>query len=363
MNPIISVVIPAYTAAHTLPDCLAALGRQVNVPAPFEVLVVDDGSRDETAMVARCFPVRLLQQPHTGPADARNRGLQVARGELIFFTDADCVPAGDWLAAMVRPFERPDVTGCKGVYVTRQTGLIARFVQLEYEVKYQAMAACDAIDFVDTYSAGYRRRVLLAVGGFDASFPGASVEDAELAFRLSSLGHRLAFNPGAKVWHRHPATLGGYLRRKVSYGFWRARVYARYPAKLQGDSHTPRAVWWQLPLAGAMPLAAMLGLLQGTLIWVFLGPLLLFLLACLPFIGRAVGQGELGLALATPGLLWVRALALAGGLAAGLLHLAFTTRQISNPFEPSGRCGRYQIPSSPRDDVANAEAEPRIQSL
>jgi len=112
----ISVVIPAYNAGATLGDCLAALGHQVDLPAPFEVLVVDDGSRDGTPAVARqaqadlspAMPmaaplplpqVRLLQQPRAGPATARNRGIQAARGQLIFFLDADCVPASDWLAA------------------------------------------------------------------------------------------------------------------------------------------------------------------------------------------------------------------------------------------------------------------------
>jgi glycosyltransferase involved in cell wall biosynthesis len=321
MTPKISVVIPAYNATGTLARCLAALRRQVDVPGPFEVIVVDDGSDDATAEVAHRFGVTLLQQSHAGPAAARNRGIQAARGELVFFTDADCIPADDWLAAMAQPFVTwPQVTGCKGVYATRQRELIARFVQAEYEVKYQAMAAREMIDFVDTYSAGYRRSVLLAAGGFDPSFPSASVEDAELAFRLAAQGEHLILNQAAVVWHRHPHTMFQYLRRKARYGFWRARVYARYPSKLRGDSYTPRALWWQLPLAGTGLLAGALSLLWSPATWLLGGCLALFVGACLPFVRQAARQGPV-LALATPPLLWLRALALAGGLLAGALCL------------------------------------------
>ena len=321
MTPKVSVVIPAYNAAGTLVNCLSALRRQVDAPAPFEVIVVDDGSDDATADVARHFGVTVLQQCHAGPAAARNRGIQAARGELVFFTDAVCIPADDWLTAMVQPFGAwPQVAGCKGVYATRQKELIARFAQVEFEVKYHAMAGREAIDFVDTYSAGYRRSVLVAAGGFDASFPSAAVEDAELAFRLAGQGKHLILNQAAVVWHRHPHTLLGYLRRKALFGFWRARVYALYPSKLRGDSYTPRALWWQLPLTGVATLAGLLSLLWPPAAWLLAGGLALFVLTCLPFIRQAARQGLL-LTLATPVLLWLRALALAGGLLAGMLCL------------------------------------------
>jgi cellulose synthase/poly-beta-1,6-N-acetylglucosamine synthase-like glycosyltransferase len=321
MMPKISVVIPAYNAANTLAQCLAALRRQVDVPGPFEVIVVDDGSDDATAEVARGFGVTLLQQSHAGPAAARNRGIQAARGELVFFTDADCIPADDWLTAMAQPFAAwPQVVGCKGVYATRQREFIARFAQAEYEMRYQTLAAHETIDFVDAYSAGYRRSVLLAAGGFDTSFTSAAAEDTELAFRLSAQGHRLVFNPDAIVWHRHSPTLLSYLRRKARYSFWQARVYARHPSKMRGDSHTPPALWWQLPLSSVGTLAGMLSLFWKPATWLLAGCLALFVLTCLSFVRQSARQGPL-LALATPILLWLRALTMVGGLLAGMLCL------------------------------------------
>src|SRR5687768_9263299 len=90
----ISVVVPAFNAARTLPACLDTLIRQ-EVGEPYEVIVVDDGSTDTTLAVAASYgpPVRVVRQPHRGPAAARNAGIRAASGEIVLFTDADCEPA------------------------------------------------------------------------------------------------------------------------------------------------------------------------------------------------------------------------------------------------------------------------------
>ncbi|MGQ9502588.1 MAG: glycosyltransferase, partial [Anaerolineae bacterium] len=233
-----SVIIPVYNGAATLPACLEALQQQTIDPHRYEVIVVDDGSTDGSADIARHFGVRLIRQPHRGAAAARNAGLLAARGELVLFTDADCSPAPNWIEQMTKALENPKVDGVKGAYRTHQRGFIPRFVQLEYEDRYDRMVGREAIDFVDTYAAAYRRSVLLNVGGFDEAFPGAAVEDIDLSYRLAAQGHWLVFNPHAIVYHHHPTTLQSYLRRKAIYGYWRVPVYIRYPTKTSGDAHT-----------------------------------------------------------------------------------------------------------------------------
>ncbi|PZR66075.1 MAG: glycosyl transferase family 2, partial [Solirubrobacterales bacterium] len=96
--PAISVVIPARDAAETLPRALEAVARQEGAPA-YEVIVVDDGSRDETAAIAHDLGARVISADGGGPASARNAGVAEARGGLLAFTDADCVPTPGWLAA------------------------------------------------------------------------------------------------------------------------------------------------------------------------------------------------------------------------------------------------------------------------
>jgi len=318
-KPRISVVIPAYQEAETIDRCLAALAGQTAPAEQFEVIVVDDGSTDGTAERVQAHPgVCLLVQERAGPAAARNRGMDRARGEIVLFTDADCEPAPDWIERMAAPFDDPQVDGVKGAYRTRQRELVARFVQAEYEDKYDQMAGRATIDFVDTYAAGYRRAVLVASGGFDPAFPSASVEDQELSFRLARQGHRLVFAPQACVYHwGHPRTAWAYARRKFRIGYWKVLVARRHPQKLWRDSHTPPALRLQVGLAGAA-----LAFLIACPFWPVLGcgaalAGLLFLLSTLPFAAKA-WRKDRRVAIASPALLLLRALALGSGFAAGM---------------------------------------------
>ena len=216
----ISVIVPVHNGSRTLAACLQALLRQSQPPD--EIIVVDDGSTDDSAAVAAQLSVTVFSQPQTGPASARNHGARQAVGDILLFTDADCVPAVDWVERMAAPFADPTVAGAKGEYRSRQRELVARFVQQEYQDRYDRMAGQARIDFVDTYAAAYRRDLFLKAGGFDPTFPTASAEDQEFSFRLAGQGYRLVYVPGAIVYHRHNRSLAEYGRRKFRVGFWKA---------------------------------------------------------------------------------------------------------------------------------------------
>ena len=249
--------MPAYNAADVLPLCVTALQNQTIAPA--EIIVVDDGSTDDTPAIARRLGARVLTQPHQGPAAARNLGIQNARGEIILLTDADCEPFPDWIERQCAPLSEPQVMGSKGTYQTRQRNLMARLVQLEYEYRYARMRQFSSIDFIDSYAAAYRRTTLLQFGGFDPLFPSATAEDIDLCFRLARAGCLLVFAPQAQVWHRHPTSLWVYLRRKFFYGFWRALVYQRYPEKTRGDAHTDPALKRQFVLVALTGILGLIG--------------------------------------------------------------------------------------------------------
>ncbi|HSJ58342.1 MAG TPA: glycosyltransferase [Anaerolineae bacterium] len=337
-TPDISIVIPAYHAAGTIDRCLQALSAQTIPRDRYEILVVDDGSADGTVERVRAWPgIRLLPQPHAGAAAARNRGVAHARGQIVLFTDADCAPAHDWVERMTAPFQleadgsrsraRAHVVGTKGAYLTQQRELVARFVQLEYETKYERMARHDTIDFVDTYSAGYRREILIENGGFDTTFPEASVEDQELSFRLARQGHPMLFVPDARVYHwGHPRNLGQYWRKKFRIGYWKVLVHRRHPDKLVRDSHTPQSLKVQILLLGFGGLGAIGALLWGPLVWAAGIAGLLFLLTTLPFV-RMAWRRDRWVAVASPALLLVRALALGSGFAVGLVAHTLARRR------------------------------------
>jgi glycosyltransferase involved in cell wall biosynthesis len=325
-----SVIVPAYNAAGVIGACVRALAQQSVPRDGYEIVVVDDGSDDATAEVAReAGADRVVRVPHGGPAVARNAGIAAARGALVLFTDADCEPNPAWIAQMTAPFADPEVMGAKGTYRTRQRSLIARLVQLEFEIRYARMAALPRIDFVDTYAAAYRRDLLLAHNGFDAAFPIPSAEDVDLSFRLAREGHKLVFVPEAWVWHRHPASLGRYLARKARFGYWRALLYRRYPDKIAGDAHTDPALKAQFALAALLGivLAALLGiaLVVGVIwipaLWIALLTLALFLATTAPFV-RWAWRRDRAVALIWPGVTLLRVYAQGASLGVGLVWQA-----------------------------------------
>ena len=133
----VSVIIPAFNAATSICACLDALSTQ-KTDRKFEVIVVDDASTDDLSFITAKYTGRLyLQllrlQTNSGPGAARNAGARAAAGEILLFTDADCVPAPDWLEKMLAPMTDPGLTGVKGVYQTFQNDLWARLAQLEFE--------------------------------------------------------------------------------------------------------------------------------------------------------------------------------------------------------------------------------------
>jgi cellulose synthase/poly-beta-1,6-N-acetylglucosamine synthase-like glycosyltransferase len=291
-------------------------------------VVVNDGSTDNTATVVQTFAgVRLINQANAGPAAARNRGASEATGAIILFTDDDCIPMAGWLDAMLAPFVDPEVVGTKGVYRTRQNSIAARFVQIEYEDRYRMMARFPYIDFIDTYSAAFRRDRFLEMTGYDTSFPVACAEDIELSYRMSARGWKMKFAPQAMVYHTHPDTLSKYLKKKYKFAFWRVLAVRKNPGKGIKDSHTPQIMKLQLLFGPTLLLAMVFDLVVRPSIMVSALVLGAFVLSTLPFSVRAFKKDPLIGAL-SPALLAARACAQVLGVAAGLIYARRNRAQV-----------------------------------
>jgi glycosyltransferase involved in cell wall biosynthesis len=321
MKPAVSVVVPTYNRGAQVRYCLDALLTQYTRRL-YEIVVVDDGSTDDTAsVVEQCPPVRLIRQQNAGPARARNRGVEEAQGDVVLFTDDDCVPQADWLDRMAAPLDDPKVAGVKGAYLTRQTALVARFVQIEYEEKYDRLRKRQTIDFVDSYSAAFRRSVFLEAGGYDTDFPTASVEDQEFSFRLAAAGRVLLFIPEARVWHSHADTLAAYVRKKFKIGYWKVLLLVKNPRRAVGDSHTPHTLKMQILLAAAFLPACLAAAIGG---WGFslpAGIALAFAGTTLPLTARCAACDP-AVGLLAPAFIACRAAGLTAGLLAGLVRTA-----------------------------------------
>ncbi len=319
-----SVIIPAFNSANRLSDCLEALENQTCPRDLYEIIVVDDGSRDDTALAAKRFNVRYRHQENRGPAAARNNGAGMAEGDIVLFTDDDCAPDKNWIAEMTSSLEAEGVVGVKGAYRTAQGALWARFAQAEFEDRYRRLRKRKYIDMVDTHAAGYKKDVFLAMGGFDESFPVPNNEDVDLSYRMSVHGHKMVFNPNAVVRHAdHPDTAARYMKLKFWRGYWRMVVYGRYTGKMVSDSYTPQTLKLQI-------LLALLSLVGAGAMIVFPGLMTMFLLVCLAlfflsiasFTATTIRRDPL-VGILSPFFLYLRALSL--GLGA-LYRIFGTTR-------------------------------------
>jgi len=298
---------------------MAALDRQSIPRTEYEVIVVDDGSTDATADIAARHGALVLKQPNSGPAVARNKGIAAARGAIVLFTDADCAPAADWIQQMIAPLVDSRISGVKGAYRTRQANLAARFIQIEYEDRYDYTACSEYVDFVDTYAAGYLRDALLDSGGFDTHFPFASVEDQELSFRLAEAGHKMVFNPQAIVYHRHPESWRRYAQRKYKIGYWKTLVLRLHPSKVWRDTHTPWSLKLQMVLAAVSAPLALLSLWAQACLWLLGVAVGVFVVSAIPFLVKAWRRDRPIAWLSLP-VLFLRAWSLGLGLVAGCLR-------------------------------------------
>ncbi|MCR4368481.1 MAG: glycosyltransferase [archaeon] len=249
-----SVIVPAYNSQKTIAQCVAALMGQ-KFKGKFEVIVVDDGSSDETKKIAQKEGAKVFSQKNAGPAKARNLGAKNAKGKVLVFTDADCIAKKNWLTEMIAPFSDPKVAGVQGAYKTWQKSLVARFVQAEIEERYDYMDRHkEKLDWVGSYSAAYLREVFFGAKGFDESFPKASGEDPELSYKIAKSGKKLVFNRAAIVYHTHPNSVQKYFWTKFYRAFYRINLYSKHKDKILKDSYTPPGLKIQI-LAGYVGVA------------------------------------------------------------------------------------------------------------
>lgn len=277
---LISVIVPSYNSEKTIDKTIEALLKQNYPKKNYEIIVVDDGSTDNTERVVKKFEhVKFFKQKHKGPAAARNLGAKISKGNIILFTDADCIPDKNWIKNMVEPFKDKNVAGVSGTYKTsNKDSLLARFIGYDIKFKHEYMKKKKLIDFVGTFSAGYRKLIFKKELGFDTSFPMASGEDPELSYRIAK-NYKIIFQPSAFVWHPHPDNLIFFLKQKFWRVYWRYLMYKKHRKKIFGDSYTPLlsliSIWIQVFLIGLIALLTILSFFIPILIK-FLIPLLLF---------------------------------------------------------------------------------------
>ena len=202
--------MPARNAATTLAVVLPAL--RAALPEGAELVVVDDGSADDTTAVAERCGARVLRAAEAhGPAAARNRGARDATGDILLFVDADCRVHEDAVALLSKAFDDPEVAAAFGSYDDRPAvrTTVSLYKNLAHHFVHQR-----STEDASTFWAGLgavRRDSFRASGGFDEAYARPSIEDVDLGYRLKAAGHRIRLVRAAQVTHLKRWTLGSWL--------------------------------------------------------------------------------------------------------------------------------------------------------
>ncbi len=218
-----TVVVPTHGRPSQLRTCLEALGRLDYPPDRLEVVVVDDGSPQpvtEAVSPPTSIDVRIERQPQGGPGAARNRGVALAKGDVIAFLDDDCVPDPSWLTRLVKTVESGEKLVAGGRTVNAlDSNAYSEASQMIVSYLYEMHArTASSSAFFTTNNLALRRDDFLAVGGFDERFRHAAGEDRDLCVRLARAGTELRYAPDALVRHAHALTFRSFWRQHAAYG-------------------------------------------------------------------------------------------------------------------------------------------------
>lgn len=254
----VSVIVPAYNAAGDITACIEAVLAQ-DYPGSFEVVVVDNGSTDRTRDLVAAYPVRLATETAAiGSYAARNRGLEVAGGEILAFTDADCVPRPAWLAAGVAALEREGASMAGGdVAPAPATSEVERYLASRGTPSPRQPLAHPFRPFVPTANAFFRRMVFETAGCFNATL--ISGGDADMCWRAAEAGFGAPiFVPEAVVEHRVRGSVSDLLRQHFKWGVGAGCLVRLYRVQMGACRH-------RIPLGGLTRLVRAAGAMAWAL--------------------------------------------------------------------------------------------------
>jgi len=218
--PSFTVVVPVRNGEAMINTCVESLLAQRYAADRYEIIVVDNGSTDDTAGVVSSYPVTLLRCPTPGPSPARNAGARRSQNEIVAFTDADCIADPGWLGGLAAAFE-DDTVGAAGgaieAFSHPQRNVVELFCEDMPPLRNYQTGEGEFLPFLVGANAAYRREALLAAGGWDDRL--GTAEDIELAWRFQlKTGTKIVYCPDAVVYHRHRSTWKALARQYWVYG-------------------------------------------------------------------------------------------------------------------------------------------------
>ena len=233
--PRISVVGCSYNGARTIRDCFDGL-RNLQYP-DYEVIVVNDGSKDRTATITQEYGFRLINTENRGLSSARNTGAEAATGEIVAYIDDDAYPDPQWLSYLANTFRNPVYAAVGGPNIPPPgDGPIADCVAYSPGGPVHVLLNDRNAEHIPGCNMAFRKSALMAIGGFDPRFRTAG-DDVDVCWRILDQGWKIGFNPAAIVWHHRRNSLRAYWRQQKGYGRAEALLEAKWPEKYNSVGH------------------------------------------------------------------------------------------------------------------------------
>jgi GT2 family glycosyltransferase len=250
--PFVSVIVCSYNGGKTLQKCLESLGK-LDYPH-YEVILVDDGSTDDTREIAARFPdVRYFHQTNHGLSHARNHGAAVAKGEIFAYTDSDCMADADWLYYLLSTLLSGNYAGVGGPNVSPPAqNWVQACVAAAPGGPSHVLLTDTVAEHIPGCNMAWYRWAFENVGGFDPEYHKAG-DDVDFCWRVLQAGHEIAFSPTAVVWHHRRFTLRAFRKQQEGYGEAESMLRFKHliffgptgTAKWRGQIYgTPRFSWF-----------------------------------------------------------------------------------------------------------------------
>jgi cellulose synthase/poly-beta-1,6-N-acetylglucosamine synthase-like glycosyltransferase len=233
VKPYVSIVIPTYNRGAKLSRCLDSLFNQTYPKDRYEVIIINDGSKDNTEEVLRDYEKKAScgfiwdTQKNQGIAVATNTGISRSKGEFICFTGDDCIPENNWIEQLITGFDNDLIGAVGGKVVSYQTNTpIQQFIEDAHVLDQETFIKRNTLI---TGSAAYRKQVLVDIKGFD-NFLIACV-DLDISIKTQILGYKLKYIPDAVVYHDHPATVKGLFAQQYRNGKGYVQLHRKFGRK------------------------------------------------------------------------------------------------------------------------------------
>jgi cellulose synthase/poly-beta-1,6-N-acetylglucosamine synthase-like glycosyltransferase len=223
-TPSVTIVVPVRNGEQTIQPLLESLQKLDYDRNKVEVIVVDGNSTDKTRDIVKKYPVKLVIENRKGLNLARNEGIKCSNGEIVAFTDSDCIVPPDWITKIVENFKDPKVSCVGGSAKALDNDFVSQYADNSIVRLMPFFRKREELEKVKPFfrhpagcNMAFRRKVAEEVGYFDENIQ-FGFDEVEFADRVCRAGYKMVLDPEVSVWHKHRSTLGQFLKQNFQYG-------------------------------------------------------------------------------------------------------------------------------------------------